>query len=348
MKLFTISKDGKLSPYKEFDFKESNYESDLEDLLESNPEYFFEYSKILIIGRQVTTNLNTFIDLLGVDKYGNSVVIELKRDKTPRETLSQLLEYASFIEMLDYTQLNQIFLAYSSEGIDLADYHKQYFSNEDSSNVSFNKHIKLMIIGQEISREVKQTSGYLRKNGIDIYSLEFKYFQTESGEKIISSDFVIGDEDFKREEVISSSLPKVDEKTFMQSLDENGKIIYNRLFEFAKKNKLVIIWGSKGFSLNYSVNNNNVALLFGYPPNSIMKQSIYTRFDSILRKVKDSQDIVESYKSGLISTGLFENFGDGNKLKWLINKSYNDNEINSLLNCISEVVSKIQDIANSE
>jgi len=38
----------------------------------------------------VTTNLNTFIDLLGIDEIGNTVVIELKRDKTPRETLATI------------------------------------------------------------------------------------------------------------------------------------------------------------------------------------------------------------------------------------------------------------------
>ena len=72
MKLFTINKNGKLIQYEEHDFKDSNRETDLEVLLENNPEYFFEESEILIIGRQVTTNLNSLIDLLGIDKAGNT------------------------------------------------------------------------------------------------------------------------------------------------------------------------------------------------------------------------------------------------------------------------------------
>ena len=91
-------------PYKEIRFKDENRESDLESLLENNPEYFFENSKILVIGRQITTNLNSFIDLLGIDNSGNTIVVELKRNKTPRDTIAQLLEYASFIENLDYSQ----------------------------------------------------------------------------------------------------------------------------------------------------------------------------------------------------------------------------------------------------
>lgn len=94
MKLFNIDQNGKLIPYKERAFSEDNFESDLETLLEDNPEYFFDDSKVLTIGRQVSTNLGPYIDLLGLDKYGNTVVVELKRGKTPRETLAQILEYA--------------------------------------------------------------------------------------------------------------------------------------------------------------------------------------------------------------------------------------------------------------
>jgi RecB family endonuclease NucS len=137
MKLFTIDNEGKFVQFKEQEFKEENKEIDLEILLENNPEYFFENSKILIIGRQVTTNLNTFIDLIGIDEFGNSVVIELKRDKTPRETLAQLIEYASFIDNLDYEQLNDIFQNYSGEEVELEEYHQQYYENGLSQNVKF-------------------------------------------------------------------------------------------------------------------------------------------------------------------------------------------------------------------
>ncbi len=44
MRIFTINKKGKMIPYKKHDFKELHQEFDLEDLLENNPEYFFEDS----------------------------------------------------------------------------------------------------------------------------------------------------------------------------------------------------------------------------------------------------------------------------------------------------------------
>ena len=190
MKLFTIDKDGKFVPFKEQGFKEENKDIDLEILLENNPEYFFENSKILIIGRQVTTNLNTFIDLIGVDQLGNTVVIELKRDKTPRETLAQLIEYASFIDNLDYGQLNDIFQNYSGEEVGLEEYHQQYYENDSNQNASWNKNSKLVIVAQDITKEIKQASLYLRKKRIDVYCVEFKYFINDSGAQMISSDFM--------------------------------------------------------------------------------------------------------------------------------------------------------------
>lgn len=158
MKLFTIAKDGKLTRYKEQNYEITHQETQLETLLENNPEYFFEESSVLIIGRQVTTNLNTFIDLLGIDKMGNTVVIELKRGKTPRETVAQILEYASFVENLDFAQLDEIYQGYSGEDISLAEYHREYFGNREEEQVSFNKSTKLVIVAQEVSREIRQTA----------------------------------------------------------------------------------------------------------------------------------------------------------------------------------------------
>ncbi|HHT9145398.1 MAG TPA: endonuclease NucS domain-containing protein [Candidatus Wunengus sp. YC61] len=341
MKLFTIDKNEKLIPYKEYHFKDSKQEADLEVLLENNPEYFFERSKVLIIGRQVTTNLNTFIDLLGIDKTGNTVVVELKREKTPRETVAQLLEYASFIENIDYSQLNEIYQDYSGEESSLEDYHQQYFQNETDEKVSFNKSTRLIIVAQEVSKEIRQTSLFLRKKGIDIYCMEFKYFETKSGEKIISSDFVVGEEEFIRQKIQSASLPKVDEKQFLSSLNKNGLEVFQQIFEFAKQNGLMVRWGAKGFSLNVELETGFVGLFFGYPPNSVFKQSIYTGFEEITKKVSNPEDIIELYKESFENLSYF--IKAKSNLKWVIDKTYSENEVKQFLGIIDEMISKIKE-----
>ena len=61
---------------------------------------------IAIIGRQVRTEFGGVIDLLGIHPSGDVVIVELKKDKTPRDIVAQVLDYASWIRLLDYHDLN--------------------------------------------------------------------------------------------------------------------------------------------------------------------------------------------------------------------------------------------------
>ncbi|MFC1755719.1 DUF91 domain-containing protein, partial [Thermoproteota archaeon] len=54
----------------------------------------------LLIGRNVLTAHNKYIDLLAIDENGNLIIIELKRDKTPREVVAQALDYATWVKGL--------------------------------------------------------------------------------------------------------------------------------------------------------------------------------------------------------------------------------------------------------
>jgi len=342
MKLFTIDKNGKFVQFKEQEFKEENKEIDLEILLENNPEYFFDNSKILIIGRQVTTNLNTFIDLLGVDQFGNTVVIELKRGKTPRETLAQLIEYASFIDNLDYDQLNEIYQDYSGEDASLEDYHQEYYKSEIADKVSWNKSSKLVIVASNITTEIKQTAMYLRKKGLDVYCVEFKYFVNNADNKMISSDFVVGDEEFLRTKISSSAqLPKTDKDKFLNSLDQNGKTVFESLFKFAERQEeLLLRWGAKGFSLNLLINNETISLCEGYPPNSVFKQSVYTNLQLISKKVNNAENIVKLYKTELNNFGKFEQ--KKLNLRWTLNKNVMTSDIEKYLDILKLMIEKIK------
>lgn len=320
MKLFTVNKEKKFIQFEEKEFREAKKEIDLETLLEENPEYFFDNSKLMIIGRQVYTNFKAIIDLLGVDEFGNTVVIELKRDKTPRETLAQLIEYAAFIDNLDYDQLNQIYQNYlaNDEGVDLKDDHWEYYKSEmEGREISWNKKSKLVIVASNITPEIKQSAMYLRKKGLDVFCVEFKYFINNMNNEIISKDLVLGDEDFLRTEVTSGAqLPRIDKEMFMSALDDAGKAFFEKIFEFAEQQNLVIRWRTKGFSLNKLIKGEMIGLFEGYPPKSKYKQCIYVKINSLKKKVND--DIVNTYKQELKGLGKFET--TGNNLQWHISK----------------------------
>ena len=63
-------------------------EERLEDLVEGRID-ILGLGDLLIIGRQVITAFGKRIDLLAIDGQGDLYVIELKKDKTPREVVAQ-------------------------------------------------------------------------------------------------------------------------------------------------------------------------------------------------------------------------------------------------------------------
>jgi hypothetical protein len=63
---------------------------------------------VLIIGRQVRTPSGGRIDLLAIDPQGDIAILELKRDKTPREVVAQALDYASWVAGLSPVQIEEI------------------------------------------------------------------------------------------------------------------------------------------------------------------------------------------------------------------------------------------------
>ncbi|MBN1662830.1 MAG: DUF91 domain-containing protein [Deltaproteobacteria bacterium] len=223
----------------------------LEDWLEANPDGIVEDGKLLIIGRQVATNLGGFIDLVGIDRQGALVVVELKRNRTPRDTLSQALEYASFAEHLDTGQLESILRSYlNDDSLSLAEHHHRYFELGTDEAIAFNKDQRIVIVGQRVTPEIRQTASFLRSKGIRVTCVEFAFFQGKSGTRLLSQEIVVGNEADKPVHVASGSLPTVTEAGFMTFLDGQGKTVFSRVLALAKDKSLPIHWGTKGFSLN--------------------------------------------------------------------------------------------------
>ncbi|MEM2292473.1 MAG: hypothetical protein QXX41_04285 [Nitrososphaerota archaeon] len=55
--------------------------------------YLMISDDLLVIGRQVKTAFEKYIDLLCIKRDGDLVIVELKKDKAPREVIAQILEY---------------------------------------------------------------------------------------------------------------------------------------------------------------------------------------------------------------------------------------------------------------
>lgn len=344
MRIFNIKEDGRFEEFSQTHFRADHEESVLENWLESNSDDILEDGKLLIIGRQVTTNLGSIIDLLGIDREGNTVVLELKRDRTPRDTLAQSLEYASYVEELNTDQLEQILRRYvGDEALTLASYHRTYFELAPDEAVSLNKEQRIVLVGQRITGEIRQTASFLRRKGMRVTCLEFSYFQTSGGKHLLSYDIVVGKEPAMTKQISSGALPVVTQKTFMESLDKNGKDVFSQLLDLAAKKSFPIHWGTKGFSMNVDKNGAHVALCYGYPPSAVFKQSIYTALvcrGGFLSKLDVSESEINGLWQEALGTGLFQ--PAGRELKALINRKLSNAEIQSLADWLLKVAATIE------
>lgn len=136
---------------------------------------------ILIIGRQVTTEFGGRIDLLGIDQSGDLVIIELKRDKTPREVVAQILDYASWVKDLSYDEINNVTHEYLDQNLAVA------FSKRFDTPLpeKINNNHRLLIVASELDESSERIVRYLaEEHKININVAFFTFFE-ENGQEYL-------------------------------------------------------------------------------------------------------------------------------------------------------------------
>ncbi len=129
----------------------------------------------MIIGHQEPTLDKGRIDLLVIAPDASLILIELKRDRTPREVVAQALDYASWVDDLTAERLSQIYEKFSGGG-NLGEAFKQRFTTELEEE-SLNQSHQIIIVAAELDPSTERIVDYLSKNGISINVLFFKVFQ---------------------------------------------------------------------------------------------------------------------------------------------------------------------------
>ncbi|MFB7288583.1 endonuclease NucS domain-containing protein [Actinacidiphila glaucinigra] len=154
-------------------------ESRLEGLIEADPGILGR--PLLIIGRQVPTDHGKFVDLLCVDADAALHVLELKRDRTPREVVAQLLDYGSWVQDLTNDQVRDIYATYAgrrgiTEGFDEAFASRFGGSPPDALNSSH----ALTVVASEIDAATERIVTYLATGyQVPVNVLFFRYFEDE-------------------------------------------------------------------------------------------------------------------------------------------------------------------------
>ncbi|MDG9717359.1 endonuclease NucS domain-containing protein [Streptomyces sp. DH24] len=167
-------------------------ESRLEELIEADPGILG--TPLLLIGRQVPTQHGKFVDLLGMDAEGSLHVLELKRDRTPREVVAQVLDYGSWVQELTNEQIRDVYGSYARrrglvEELDEAFALKFGGSPPEALNSTHS----LTVVASEIDAATERIVSYLATGfQVPVNVLFFRYFEDE-GRSYLARTWLIDD-----------------------------------------------------------------------------------------------------------------------------------------------------------
>src|SRR5215218_7804186 len=159
-------------------FSSIEKESKLEDVLYADIGILDP--ALMVVGRQVLTAYGKFVDLLAIDAEGNLTVIELKKNRTPREVVAQVLDYASWVQDLAYEQITAL---YSDKH--LGEHFEQAFSERFDTDPpeSLNEQHRLIVVASELDNITERIIGYLSTNyGVPINAVFFRHFREGENE----------------------------------------------------------------------------------------------------------------------------------------------------------------------
>ncbi|GAA1792171.1 endonuclease NucS domain-containing protein [Nostocoides veronense] len=149
-------------------------EATLEHYLEKDPSLLGE--RLLVIGRQVHTPHGKFIDLLAIDGEGNLHVLELKRDKTPRDVVAQVLDYGSWVSTLDRDSIIDIVNDHLGDVAFEAAFEEVFGTSPPDE---LNAALQLTIVATDLDTSSERIVTYLRTFGVPVNVVFFAYLEDD-------------------------------------------------------------------------------------------------------------------------------------------------------------------------
>ena len=145
---------------------------------------------VLVIGREVATENGGRIDILAMNQDGDLSIIELKRDRTPRDVIAQVLDYASWVASLDTVDVHEI--AQRQLGRPLGEAYKERFDGRlpETLNTSHN----MVIVASEFDASSERIVKYLaNEHGVAINTAFFTIFK-EDDQQFLTADWLMDQE----------------------------------------------------------------------------------------------------------------------------------------------------------
>ncbi|AQR72867.1 endonuclease NucS domain-containing protein [Sphingomonas sp. LM7] len=158
----------------------------LEDMIVAAPRILSD--EWMLIGRQERTGTGGIIDLLAIAPDGALVLIELKRDRTPREVVAQAIDYACWVEKLEADEIAAIYDRYAPRRNLAADFQARFGEPLDEDQLNYEHEI--VIVATHLDESSERIVEYLNQRGIAINVLCFQIF-VHGDEQLLSRAWLL-------------------------------------------------------------------------------------------------------------------------------------------------------------
>ena len=215
-------------------YNKDNKEENLHRLIEKNPKLVVleqeDGSRLptAVIGSRMRLPSGEELDLLLMDAQGTLTLVELKRGRTAREVIAQILSYAADLNLMTceeleqcvrentrYDSLEEVVEKLREEEADSDDFDIDEVSGRIEECLK-GKKLQLLIVSYEVDEETKKIARFLRETyGMKIWCVEFDYFKNEEYEFFVPE--TIGVEDVKQ---IASKEPSSTKRAYKVFFDE--------------------------------------------------------------------------------------------------------------------------------
>lgn len=178
-------------------------EQRLEDLIEADPTVLGE--RLLVVARQVITDHGKRIDLLAVDADGDLHILELKRDRTPRDVVAQILDYGSWVIGLSHDDVLTLYSQNHAGAALEADFEETFgVTPPEQWNTSHH----LTIVAADLDADSQRIVTYLAEQyAVPINVVFFRYFTDGDREYVARTWLINGSDDTRHARGASGPKP---------------------------------------------------------------------------------------------------------------------------------------------
>ncbi|TDP99558.1 MULTISPECIES: endonuclease NucS domain-containing protein [unclassified Leifsonia] len=163
-------------------------ENELHQLLRRDPSLLG--TPLLVIGSEVITPFGKRLDLLAIDADGNLHVLELKRDRTPREVVAQVLDYGSWVTTLSRDDVIDIARKELGQPFEAA--FEEAFGVAPPDEI--NGELQLTVVASALDPSSERIVTYLRSFGVPINAVFFTYIEDDGRRYLARSWLAASDE----------------------------------------------------------------------------------------------------------------------------------------------------------